>query len=445
MQASSNISNHPGTRLERLRFNQSTPDRLSHYLFRYPAKFHPPIARKLVEQYSTEKDLILDPYCGSGTLLVEAILSNRCSIGIDIDPVAILASRVKTLSISYTALRRSSKTLLQALRRFERLESLYDQLMFEDMPVSEFELEIVGCRLDLPNIPNFAHWFRRYVAADLAKIRTQIDVIPIPHRHRLFFQLVFASIIRKSSNADPVPVSGLEVTSYMRTLDKKGRYINPFKIFRKALSRSLKDWEQYQSLRSRSRGTVELKQSDTMRIRASFRRKVDVIITSPPYHHAVDYYRRHTLEMYWLRLVNSHDERLRLRSQYIGRHGVAKSDAMAKHGKLRSPLAQKWEAILKGRQQERSNDFRHYVAAMSTCLSGMASCLNPNGRAVFVLGKNRSDGVELPSIEIFDEIASSEFRLHSEYWYPIRNRYMTYTRRNGANIDKEYVLVYQKR
>ena len=94
----------------------------------------------------------------------------------------------------------------------------------------------------------------------------------------------------------------------------------------------------------------------------------------------------------------------------------------------------------------RATAFRHYVAAMSKSLDGMAAVLRAGGKAVFVLGKNTtSGGLEIPSTDIFNEIASLRFRLCETYWYPVKNRYMTYSRRNGANIDKEYVLVYEKK
>ena len=182
-----------------------------------------------------------------------------------------------------------------------------------------------------------------------------------------------------------------------------------------------------------------------MSIRKHLRRKVDAIVTSPPYHQAVDYYRRHTLEMFWLGLVNSRQDRLRLRSKYIGRYNIAKSDPIAKNGTLRTPIAREWDAKLRDRSEPRARDFRHYILAMSRCIEGVASVLRTGGKAVFVLGKNTTSGIEIPSTEIFNEIASSRLELNEQYWYPIRNRYMTYSRRNDANIDKEFVLVYEKK
>ena len=439
----------PNTRanggMPRLKFDCYPRTRRTHYLFRYPAKFHPPVARKLIEDFSDRGDLILDPYCGSGTLLVEALHSGRSSIGVDIDPVATFVSHVKTLWIPVEPLRRSSERLSKALGEAERPATEYDRLKWEDLPTTEFEDEVSGRNLILPEIPNLSHWFRRYVTVDLGTILSQIEQTQMPKRHRLFFRLVFASIIRRASNADPVPVSGLEVTSHMRKLEKEGRRINPFDLFRRAASRGLKDWEKYEETRRGCECTVDVKQRDAIQLPKHVRRSVDAIITSPPYHQAVDYYRRHTLEMYWLGFVRDRGDRLRLRTHYIGRHGVRKSERMVEQPTAKGTLAGRWEAKLHECSEARAMAFRHYVNSMTKCVEGMAKVLKRGGKAVFVVGKNTtSGGVTIPSTEIFDEIVSARLELRERYWYPVKNRYMTYARRNGANIDKEYVLVYER-
>lgn len=58
----------------------ATSNKLNHGVFRYPAKFHPLIARRLVELISREGETILDPFCGSGTLLVEAAAIGRGAV-----------------------------------------------------------------------------------------------------------------------------------------------------------------------------------------------------------------------------------------------------------------------------------------------------------------------------------------------------------------------------
>src|SRR5579883_2025935 len=56
----------------------------SHGIFRYFGKFPPPVARHLIKNYTREKDLIIDPMCGSGTSGLEALLLNRTAYCFDI-------------------------------------------------------------------------------------------------------------------------------------------------------------------------------------------------------------------------------------------------------------------------------------------------------------------------------------------------------------------------
>lgn len=71
-----------------------------HALHLYPARMHPEITKQVIEKYSKNKTgVILDPFMGSGGVLLEAIMHGNQSIGIDINPFATLLSKVKTTSI----------------------------------------------------------------------------------------------------------------------------------------------------------------------------------------------------------------------------------------------------------------------------------------------------------------------------------------------------------
>jgi hypothetical protein len=431
-------------RPERLRFGNDRPDRLTHYLFRYPAKFHPPIAAALVRTYSRSGDLILDPFCGSGTVLVEARAMGRSAIGLDVDPVATFISDAKTRHIGVKALAKSAKILLRRLEYIRRSARAYERLQFKDISDRAFRSSIKRSRLSIPAIPNLFHWFRRYVIVDLARLRAAIRNLPAPKSHKTFFLACFCSIIRNVSNADPVPVSGLEVTSYMKAKDAKGRIIDPFEHFTSALKRALADRDQFEKVIKSSGTKITIVMGDATKLRKYVRRTVDAVITSPPYNNAVDYYRRHTLEMYWLDLVDSAAERLILLPKYIGRARVPQSHPFVVETTLQSWFARRCESMMRKRDNAGADAFKHYAIAMQRCFAALPQILSIKGKAVFVLGKSSWNGRRLPTTKLFEELAAPHFRLCEHHWYPLKNRYMTYSRHNGANIDRDHVLVFER-
>src|SRR5919199_775321 len=72
---------------------------LTHDYHKYPAKFIPQLAQRLILENSNPGDLICDPFMGSGTTLLEAILNSRLAYGSDIHPLSVLISKAKTTSI----------------------------------------------------------------------------------------------------------------------------------------------------------------------------------------------------------------------------------------------------------------------------------------------------------------------------------------------------------
>ena len=71
----------------------------THGHHRYPAKFIPQLAARLIEDYSQPGDTVLDPFMGSGTALVEAKRLSRPSVGVDINPVAHLIATAKVRAL----------------------------------------------------------------------------------------------------------------------------------------------------------------------------------------------------------------------------------------------------------------------------------------------------------------------------------------------------------
>ena len=72
----------------------------THTFHPYPARFIPQIPSTFIKLFTEEGEIVLDPMCGCGTTLVEALLHNRNAIGNDLNPLAVLISKVKTTLIN---------------------------------------------------------------------------------------------------------------------------------------------------------------------------------------------------------------------------------------------------------------------------------------------------------------------------------------------------------
>lgn len=437
------IPRQPPSGYRRLLLDDIDAPRLTHYLFRFPAKFHPRVVHSLIRDFTSPDQLILDPFCGSGTLMLAAAVEERHATGLDIDPLATFISQVKTHRFQPHHLRASWSRINDSIASLARSDDDYQNLQFSDVSPTDYDHAVIAETLLIPGIPNLFHWFRRYVVIDLARIIQRIDDVDIPETHRLFFRLTFASIIRKASNADPVPVSGLEVTSYMKTLDAKGRLINPFELFVKATRKALDAVEAYWS-RSSGKSKIRVLQTDATSLRSKLRNPVDAVITSPPYHNAVDYYRRHQLEMFWLGLTKTSSDRLALLPKYIGRPRVRKRDPLLQRSSELGPLGTHWSQRMREISIDRADAFVHYAISIKDVLRQLAGVVRLGGPVVLVVGHSEWNGSKLPTSDLFIEMAGDSFQIEDKLWYPIKNRYMSYGRHNGANIDQEYVLVFRK-
>jgi DNA modification methylase len=434
----------------RLLTNRASPA-YTHYLFRFPAKFHAPIIKWVLRHYMPENGLVLDPFNGSGTLQVEALAAGLNSIGLDIDLVATHIARAKTRPLCPTDLRASIKVILSELASYRRPVEEYKRRMFEDLSEHEFLEAKQG--LEVPAIPNIGHWFRRYVIVDLAHLRDVIENVDIPTEARRFFLAVFAAIIRRCSNADPVPVSGLEYTKEMRRRDKEGRYIDPFALFEQRAERAIRGMtDLWESLGTAPRnwavvhhGNVQTLDVEIGRIRErhNVRDAIDAVITSPPYCSAVDYHTRHKLEAYWLRQVRNQNEYLKWYHHYVGRRRILLKDRDSYAPFSIDELDNLIGTLRKGREK-RAAAMYNYFASLDDSLRQIAQVLRPEGTFVMFIGNSITGNHEIDTHSFAKEFASRYLEYRMEFSYEVRNRYMRYTRHNGADISTEWVMIFTK-
>ena len=120
-------------------------ERYTHLIHPYPAKLLPHIPYVFLRSILPGAEAtILDPFCGSGTVLLEAALCGHHTIGADTNPLARLISKVKTGPVRKETLFDALRTMNGTLARIRRAEP--------------------------PPVVNIDLWYREEIAAELAKI-----------------------------------------------------------------------------------------------------------------------------------------------------------------------------------------------------------------------------------------------------------------------------------
>ncbi len=100
MKAESNLEIDVPDSLIQAVLSQDKVDEPPHSFYKYPARFSPVFAREAIKAFTREGDTVIDPFCGGGTSLVEAIALGRRAAGFDISSLAVFLARAKTSPLS---------------------------------------------------------------------------------------------------------------------------------------------------------------------------------------------------------------------------------------------------------------------------------------------------------------------------------------------------------
>lgn len=237
-----------------------------HGIHPYPAKFVPQIPRHLLELFHpVVRAPVLDPFCGSGTTLVECRAMGIPSFGIDINPIATLVSKVKTnppeVDISPTA-------------------------------IQIVEIASMTSDESIPDIPRLDHWFTLGAKVALTKLTCRIEDIS-NQQLKNSLQLALSRIIVRVSKQD----SDTRYAAVDRSVEEDDVY-RLFLDSTKYLDKTF--GLEYTNLFHRQAECGVLTK-DVLTVEPSeLPQKYGLIITSPPYPNAYEYWLYHKYRMYWL-------------------------------------------------------------------------------------------------------------------------------------------------
>lgn len=404
-------------------------ERATHYIHSYPAKLLPQIAHFFLAAKSLSKldDVVLDPFGGSGTVALEAIMSGKKAYYADANPLARMIASVKTHAICVTA-------ISEAYARVEH-----------DYRLSKF------VKSSVPSVINLEYWYEPNVIKSLCRIKNAIEVEE-DGAIKDFLLVSFSTVCRKVSLADP----RLSVPVRLKATDTQSRDRAPdvWREFSNQISTNIKRMQSLSGM-PKSFGKVFYVGNDARCLRSPTdnfdlspetlsNNCVDLIITSPPYAGAQKYIRASSLSLGWLGLA-SKDGLKPLENLSIGREHFSTS-SHRECPKTGLPVADRLIKRIFKVNPLRSVIVATYIIEMDAAIKEMARVLKPDGHLVLVIGNNEVCGLPFKSSEYLALICekyglSLKLKLIDE----IKSRgLMTKRNKTASVITREWVLLFEK-
>jgi DNA modification methylase len=320
---------------------------------------------------------VLDPMMGSGTTIVEAFLTGRYGIGVDLDPLALRICQVKVTPLDATTLHTASTKLLARASR----------LM--DSAKVERELER---RFDGPTRKFIDYWFLPATQRELLALILSIESVSEPDLRRLF-ELCFSSIIITKSGG----VSMARDLAHSRPhLDESKQPRNALEQYNQRLKKSLKRLEEL----GQGTGRVCIQNGDARRL-ALANNSIDLVVTSPPYANAIDYMRAHKFSLVWL--GRSVDELSDLRSTYIGSEKASAKQYAALPDRVEATVQQ-----LAVADKNKAAILRKYFSEMRESIREMGRVLKSGSAAILVVGTSTMRGIDVQTHSCLADIGANE-------------------------------------
>ncbi|MDQ7733790.1 DNA methyltransferase [Halomonas sp. SpR1] len=341
----------------------------------YPAKFIGDIPRELIANIPIpEGTAVLDPFVGSGTSLVEAQRAGLPSIGIDLNPIACLISRVKTSQYP---------------------EGLQDAIK------SVLDISKTKKTHRKSEIPNINHWFKPEIQIAVDAISSTISQKEYtPWRDHL--KLILSSILVRVSNQD-------SDTRYA-AVEKNIKYDDVFRLFENSSDKLIS------SLGKRSWNLTESEvlEANTLEVSPEqIKQPIGLVVTSPPYPNAYEYWLYHKYRMWWL----GHNP-ISVKEKEIG----ARAHFFKKNG--HTPEL--------------------FLDQMSSTFSLLDKVLVQDGYACFVVGRSKIHGQVIDNGNIIQQAAKNHglsfvTRIERDIYSQRKSFNLSH-----ANIKTESILVFKK-
>jgi hypothetical protein len=325
----------------------------------YPAMIHYRVARKIISDFSRAGDMVLDPFVGSGVTAVENMVADRRFVGYDINPLAILISRVRCTPIEEGRLTRHLNEILRKQSE-------------------------VASKIDIPDFHNIRFWFKDEVIKSLAALRSQITAIT-DDKLRDFFLVCFSETVRKVSNTRN------DEFKLVRRKDADQFVSNPQEVFRAVGNRNISLLCQFYKRSNNDHPTPRLSEKDVSIPLDLPDDSIDLVLTSPPYGDS--------------RTTVAYGQFSRLSLRWLGLEEKVDRTSLGSRGKdiiqgLPSSLLYQTLTQLAGENHKRAEEVFGFYSDYFHSIRNIAAKVRRRGFVCFVVGNRRVCGKELPTDRI---------------------------------------------
>jgi hypothetical protein len=380
-------------------------------LDRYPAKMVTRLADELIDRYAVGATRLLDPFCGSGAVLLSGQRNGLSVSGSDINPIAALFSKAKLNGFSPRLALALAHTLVRRARQaHDRLPVEWDARDYWFTPATLAKYESL-----------------RGAARSLCLHRSANGTAVL---------LAVALSVRLCSRADqrsPKPF-----ISKQADLLRKGRHFDPYVIIPSVLEELGEIYGAQGERNSWSFTLGDIVSDATLPTRLG---KHSHVITSPPYINAQDYFRNFKLELYILEGVLPF-RIADIRDRFIGtERGHLVLGISEEQIGLQEALVPQLRTMAK--HSARSAAVVHrYLHDMGKAFDNIRSCVEENGTLVVVCGDNLVAGQRIRTWRILARMLTERgFSLFDTFADPIGDRLLPPKRCGHKGLIKEEVIL----
>lgn len=362
-----------------------------HRWYPYKEGFSQPFVEKMFKRYRIGKhSRILDPFAGSGTIIVEAKKRRIYSSGFELNPFIHFLAQVKLKwDIEIELLRKIHKEITQK----------FDFLKFSPKKIKRFIQAQENCSIIPPNIQTL-HKFYDVDTISRLLILKEYWYYQKDKAIRNILKLIFSSLLVDMSNASRSPSLG-----YKKTKFKKEKRV--WEEFVLRLGYVIQDLQWIQNNFLVNDNGYNLFLDDNRTSKKLERERFTHLITSPPYINNIDYIRNTKLELFWCDFVKSSKEFYELKKKF-SRSFLGS----IKENKLLEVSPEITNLALKVREAKPFNKkipamITAYFSDMKCTFSNIMSQLEQNAKLAIVIGDSCFSGVHIPTDLIFCQILES--------------------------------------